>query len=267
MRFGGFGKSDRFCLCSDKHVRAVIASSSIDNLHPYDDQWGFLSSLPRLDAATATQIVADAETRGRVLGVRMPIEDEKCRRAMAHDALKTPGSKANRCPLLPEKVSVVVADQIYIDRTHLPSAMIARLIRLAAFQNPEFYRAQAMRLPTFGKPRIISCAELHMRHVGLPRGCLDEVVELIRTHGAEVETLDRRWAGNPLPTGIRFQGALHDPQIKAFDALAPHEYGVLSATTAFRQDSRGSRADRTTGAKYACTRPPARITHPNGSSA
>ena len=35
------------------------------------------------------------------------------------------------------------------------------LVRLAAFQNPEFYRAQAMRLPTFGKPRIIACAEDH----------------------------------------------------------------------------------------------------------
>jgi hypothetical protein len=59
-----------------------------------------------------------------------------------------------------------LADQVYIDRTELPSAMTARLVRLAAFQNPEFYRAQSMRFPTFGKPRIISCAELRARHVG-----------------------------------------------------------------------------------------------------
>ncbi len=37
----------------------------------------------------------------------------------------------------------------------LPAGLRNRLIRLAAFQNPEFYRAQAMRLPTFNKPRII----------------------------------------------------------------------------------------------------------------
>jgi hypothetical protein len=30
---------------------------------------------------------------------------------------------------------------------------------LASVQNPEFYRAQAMRLPTYDKPRIIGCAE------------------------------------------------------------------------------------------------------------
>ena len=32
-------------------------------------------------------------------------------------------------------------------------------MRLAAFQNPAFYRAQSMRLCTCGKPRVITCAE------------------------------------------------------------------------------------------------------------
>jgi superfamily II DNA or RNA helicase len=128
---------------------------------------------------------------------------------------------------------VVIADQIYIDRAGLPPAMTARLIRLAAFQNPEFYRAQAMRLPTFDKPRIISCAELHPRHVGLPRGCLDEILELIPAHGAQVAIEDLRTAGDPLATSLRFEGVLRGPQIKAFDALAPYDNGVLAATTAF----------------------------------
>jgi superfamily II DNA or RNA helicase len=134
---------------------------------------------------------------------------------------------------LPSKITIVVADQLYIDRTDLPPAMIARLIRLAAFQNPEFYRAQSMRFPTFGKPRIISCAELHARHLGLPRGCLDEAIELIRSEGADVEVNDLRVIGNALPSRARFQGTLHGPQVRAFDALLPHDYGVLAATTAF----------------------------------
>ena len=46
-------------------------------------------------------------------------------------------------------------------------ALVNRLIRLAAFQNPEFYAAQAMRLPTFGKPRMISCAELFVKRIAL----------------------------------------------------------------------------------------------------
>jgi superfamily II DNA or RNA helicase len=111
--------------------------------------------------------------------------------------------------------------------------MTARLIRLAAFQNPEFYRAQAMRLPTFGKPRIISCAELTPLHVGLPRGCVDEVTSLLKAHGVSVELEDHRHAGSPLPPDVRFLGDLHAVQKEALEALGAHDFGVLAATTAF----------------------------------
>ena len=80
---------------------------------------------------------------------------------------------------MPERVEVVLGNQVYIDRSALPPALVNRLIRLAAFQNPEFYAAQAMRLPTFGKPRVISCAELFAKHVALPRGCLDAALDLL----------------------------------------------------------------------------------------
>jgi hypothetical protein len=82
--------------------------------------------------------------------------------------------------------------------------MTAPLMRLAAFQNPEFYRAQSMRLSTFGMRRIISCAELHVRHGGLPRGCLDEAIELFEAHGVKVEVDDQRAAGAPLAGWIAF---------------------------------------------------------------
>jgi superfamily II DNA or RNA helicase len=122
---------------------------------------------------------------------------------------------------------------VYIDRAELPPALTAQFIRLAAFQNPEVYRAQAMRLPTFGKPRIISCAELHPRHVALPRGCLDEAIELLKIHRAAGILEDHREIGKPLPMELSFQGELRRPQLKAFDALVPHDHGVLAATTAF----------------------------------
>ena len=231
MPVGGFG--NLIALPLQRRARELGNSVFIDeDLRPYEDQWAFLAAIPRLCASAAAEIVGDAEMRGRVLGVRMPVEDEDA----GEPWRMTPSRRPKAGPLgipLPSKITIVVADQLYIDRTDLPPAMTARLVRLAAFQNPEFYRAQSMRFPTFGKPRIISCAELHPRHVGLPRGCLDEAVELIRGEGAEVELDDQRAIGNPLPSRVQFQGALHSPQVKAFDALAPHDYGVLAATTAF----------------------------------
>jgi Nucleotidyltransferase domain len=148
----------------------------------------------------------------------------------------TPSRRRQPGPIegrLPSSVNMNLADQLYVDRKELPSAITARLIRLAAFQNPEFYRAQAMRLPTFGKPRIISCAELHTGHVGLPRGCLDEAVQLLNDQGVKITLEDHRAAGTPLRPDVRFEGKLHGPQVKAFEALASRELGVLAATTAF----------------------------------
>ncbi len=125
----------------------------------------------------------------------------------------------------------MLADGLYVDRSGLPPPLVARLVRVAAFQNPEFYRAQAMRLSTFGKPRIISCAELHPRHVGLPRGCLDETLGLLHSHAIQTDVVDRREAGTPL--AVRFLGTLRDGQAAAVEALSSQDCGVLAATTAF----------------------------------
>ena len=179
-----------------------------------------------------TQLVEAAELSGRVLGVRMPVEDEQ-----ADEPWKMPPSRRSTPRRLdvpvPTTIKVTVADQIYIDRSDLPSAMIAQLVRLAAFQNPEFYRAQAMRLPTFGKPRIVSCAELQPRHVALPRGSFDEAIRFLSDHGATADLDDLREDGARLPETVCFCGQLRQQQSRAFDALAEHDTGVLAATTAF----------------------------------
>ena len=133
--------------------------------------------------------------------------------------------------VMPERVEVVLGNQVYIDRSALQPSLVNRLIRLAAFQNPEFYAAQAMRLPTFGKPRVISCAELFAKHIALPRGCVDAAVGLLVSNGIRPELRDERSGGTPL--GTRFLGTLTQEQQAAADALMTHDTGVLAATTAF----------------------------------
>jgi len=231
MPRGGFG--NLIALPLQRKARENGNSVFVDkDLRQYDDQWAYLSSLPRLSANMAFRVADQAELSGRVLGVRMPVDDEH-----ADEPWKmSPSRRSELRPIeapIPKSITIVVADQAYIDRTGLPPALIAQFIRLAAFQNPEFYRAQAMRLPTFGKPRVISCAELYAQHIALPRGCLDEAIDLIRSHGAIADLEDRREIGAPLPAGVSFQGELHRPQSKAFDALVAHDNGVLAATTAF----------------------------------
>ncbi len=85
-----------------------------------------------------------------------------------------------------------------------------RLMRLAAFQNPEFYKSQSMRVSTWGKPRIISCVEDHPRHLALPRGCVEEVEALLSDLKIKVNIRDDRVCGEPID--VCFQGQLRPEQ-------------------------------------------------------
>jgi superfamily II DNA or RNA helicase len=88
-----------------------------------------------------------------------------------------------------------------------------------------------MRLPTFGKPRIISCAELFSKHVALPRGCLDDLLELFREFGIGADLRDERAEGAHI--AVNFLGQLTSEQLAAATSLLKHDAGVLAATTAF----------------------------------
>jgi superfamily II DNA or RNA helicase len=201
-----------------------------NNLIPYQDQWAFLASLPRLNPRSLSNLISEAEAGDRVISVRMPVADDSGDQPWRQSPSRKRSSD-RVTELLPARVKIVWSDDIYIDRTALPSSMVARLIRLAAFQNPEFYRAQAMRLPTYGKPRIISCASLHKNHVALPRGCVEEALELLRSHDVETDVEDLREPGASLD--CRFLGTLRDEQQISVNALSKHDCGVLAATTAF----------------------------------
>ena len=65
----------------------------------------------------------------------------------------------------------------------------------------------------------------------MPRGCLDDVTGLLSDLNIQTTILDERFRGTPL--SVSFQGELRPAQAAAAKAMAAHETGVLSATTAF----------------------------------
>lgn len=200
-----------------------------DDFRPHEDQWAYLSTIHRLSQSEMLLIVSEAAAAGQIFGVQLPPTDED------NEPWTALPSRRNKEPPiegpLPKSVEVVLGNQIYIDRSQLPPGLVNRIARLAAFQNPEFYAAQAMRLPTFGKPRVISCAELFSKHVALPRGCLDGLMDLLDSVGVAAELRDERQQGQLLPA--RFLGELTSEQSEAAAALLKHETGVLAAATAF----------------------------------
>ena len=120
---------------------------------------------------------------------------------------------------------------VFIPKAGLSEPMLNRIIRIAAFQNPEFYKSQAMRLSTWDKPRIVFCGEEFAQHIAVPRGMSSEVADLLTEHGIKVLTRDERYNGNPID--VEFHGTLRDEQGEAVRQILKHDDGVLCAPTAF----------------------------------
>jgi superfamily II DNA or RNA helicase len=88
-----------------------------------------------------------------------------------------------------------------------------------------------MRFPTYDKTRIVHCWEDFPKHIGLPRGCLEDTTELLHSLKIQTRIIDERVGGNRVKA--EFIGTLRPEQQAAADALLERDTGVLSASTAF----------------------------------
>jgi superfamily II DNA or RNA helicase len=132
---------------------------------------------------------------------------------------------------MPDSLEIVLADRIYIAKKDMPGSLGNRVIRLAAFQNPAFYKAQRLRLSVWNIPRIIVGAENLAHHVAIPRACLEMLSDLLEKNGIRQEIRDERVAGRNI--GTAFRGMLRSEQETALSAMLAFDTGVLCAPTAF----------------------------------
>jgi len=225
MPRGGFG--NLIALPLQKHPRENGCSVFVDTaLRPYDDQWSYLASVQSLAPHDIEPIVLRATGGVHPLDVTF-IDEEDLK-----EPWKRPLATGKKLPgVMPKSLSVTLANQLYFEKAQLPQALANRLIRLAAFQNTEFYKAQAMRMSTWDKPRVIGCAESFPNHIALPRGCFDAVQDLLRDNAVRCDLTDERFMGEPLE--VAFAGILRPDQEFAVAAMMQHDAGVLCAPTAF----------------------------------
>ena len=223
---GGFG--NLIALPLQKAAREKNHSVFLDDtLIPYPDQWAFLDSIKRLDENTLDGLIQTALARNELLPVAFdPVETEE---------EKPWQRETDILPVimepLPQTVEVAVADQIYINHTGLPPVLRNRILRLACFSNPEFYRAQKMRLSTWNKPRILCCYEYFPEYIALPAGCLDGLKEILSHYHINPEITDKQNHGTK--AAFEFHGELREDQQEAVEKILPHATGILSASTAF----------------------------------
>ena len=226
MPKGGFG--NLVALPLQKIPRENGCSVFVDvELRPFDDQWAFLAAIQPMAQHDIEPTILRATDGVHPLDVTF-IDEEDMAKPWQHSM---PVAKKLSGPSMPKSLTVTLANLIYFEKAQLPQALANRLIRLAVFQNPEFYKAQAMRLSVWDKPRVIGCAENYPQHIALPRGCLDAAQALLRDNGIRCELRDERYGGEPLE--VNFVGKLRPDQQSAVAEMLSHDVGVLYAPTAF----------------------------------
>ncbi|MDP4175951.1 MAG: DEAD/DEAH box helicase family protein, partial [Bacteroidota bacterium] len=225
---GGFG--NLIALPLQKKSREKGNSVFLDDqFEPYKDQWSFLANIKRLTRIEVEEIVRKAEYTGMIMGVKTA-DEEECEEPWNRIFTRRinlsfkPGE-------LPLHVKIILANQIYVEKKCVPASVINALIHLAAFQNPDFYKSQAMRLSTYNKPRVISCHEDYPDYIALPRGCLEEIKKLLSTLSINIQIVDNRNTGKTVD--VEFSGQLMHEQEEAVKAITSHDMGILAASTAF----------------------------------
>lgn len=189
---------------------------------PYDDQWEYLLNVGKLSEVTMDEILK------RTANI-LPLGDLS----------KTSETRPWEVPMatkiekwdFPPEIVVTRSNMLYIPLSNLSSKVLNHLRRIASFRNPEFYSKQALRLSTYSTPRIISCADLTDDYLGLPRGCENAVIALLKEKKVDFLVEDKTNHGRPI--SVHFSGSLRDHQQEAVNKLATNNTGVLSATTAF----------------------------------
>ncbi len=225
MPKGGFG--NLIALPLQKRPRGSGCSVFVDaDLRPYPDQWAFLASVRPMAPHDIEPTILLATGGVHPLDVTF-IDDED----LATPWKRQSTSIKKLAGQMPKSLTVTLANLIYFEKAQLPQVLANRLIRLAAFQNPEFYKAQAMRISVWGKPRVVGNAENYPQHIALPRGCLDAALDLLRANGIACDLRDERLGGDSID--VAFAGTLRLDQEAAVAGMLHHDTGVLCAPTAF----------------------------------
>ena len=191
---------------------------------PYSDQWTFLSSLPKITPEQLEECLRQLCRDGDVGALVAPVE-----KAVPWKR-KNVRKKLTRTDF-PLQLKVTSSNLIYVEKVGFSQAALNTIKRMAAFPNPEFRSKQAMRLPVYGTPRILDCGYEDDDYIGIPRGCMDTLAELLEQHDVPLVIEDLRCIGRTID--VSFNGTLRSEQEPAAQALFDEDIGVLSATTAF----------------------------------
>lgn len=191
----------------------------------YPNQWTALQRVSKLSASRIEEFLIKWKISSTELGLDSASQIE------IDDAKPWERSKHLYATDVSGKLSITIANQLYVNTCNLKPRIQNQIRRMAAFPNPIFFRNKAIGLSNYANSRYIYLGEDDNGYICIPRGLLEHLIEKLKTAGIPYYISDKRMGGTAIKA--EFIGELRDNQKKAVNALIQYDNGILSAATAF----------------------------------
>lgn len=188
------------------------------------DQWNYLKSIKKISLYDMKHILGKANLDNQYNFILNKTDEEETKSWLILPSNK---QKFERINNLPNSIEIVIANRIYIKEEKLPSKFINLLKYTATFHNPEFYKKQKLRFSTYSTPRVITCCEFINGYISLPRGCFEDVKELLNKYSINFSIKDERYSGKKFR--VKFKEKLEKEQISAINKIISQDIGILVA--------------------------------------
>lgn len=195
-----------------------------ENWNPYYDQWKLLKTIHQLTKNEIEEHIYKWKEELSIPQTLLTVDQGKIIKPWKKDE-----NFHNEDVI--EKLSIVLADGIYVDTLNLKPRIQNQIRRLAAFDNPIFYKNRNLGHSNWNQPRVIYLGEDINDYIKIPRGLLETLLNKCHSSNIDYEIIDKREKGKPI--NVSFTGKLRDEQITAASALLSYDNGVLNAATAF----------------------------------
>ncbi|WP_166969247.1 DEAD/DEAH box helicase [Brevibacterium atlanticum] len=224
---GSFGNLIALPLQGDMRSRGTTVFADPHTWMPYKDQFAALDRTRLVPVAIIDGLADDPGADQ--LGPRdsAGTTDGRAENSRWRPKPRKEEIKALRSEISGAEITVRRDSQLHIPTVGMPSVLVSELKHLSSLANPEFYRKQAMRMSTYGEPRVVVRFEEDEEELRMPRGLADEARSRLELAGYTVRRRSSRRKREPIQAD--FTGELRNDQRAAVAKMIKHDMGVLVA--------------------------------------
>lgn len=195
-----------------------------DSFIPFENQWEYLSGIVKLSQNEVDNITATFSNNYDISNTHIT-EDTDITNAEV--TINVDSNDLTDC--YRNRVDIIINSTIEIDIKGMPSILVTALKRMVTFANPKYFELQKLRFSTWNTPKYIFCGEYEASKLRLPKGTLENVIEVFNKAGSIVSIQDNRFVKELI--NLNFQGVLKPEQEIAVNEILKNDYGVLVAPT------------------------------------